>query len=282
MENYRENKALNQSMLKNYLVCPAYGKFLEENQQETDAMNFGSAFHDYMESKTTGKSFKYVVFNPADRPEPQKTMASNANKAWKEAFFANNEFALSEKDFEAIKAMYSNICTWVEFHLRKKDAEFERELYGVLSGFDCKGKADILQKKSNTIYIGDYKTCQSADINDIPRAIAEYKLHFQAAFYIDLAKQEFGEGLNYEFFWIFAEKTAPFLSNVVYASTQMIEIGRDEYQKAIEIYKQSNESKEFAGYEIFNPIEKGRRVPNYVDLPAYYVNTLEKKFQYFK
>ena len=58
----------------------------------------------------------------------------------------------------------------------------------------------------------------------------------QAAFYVDVAQAL--DGNKRDFYWVAVEKEAPFAVAVYKASDAMLEHGRREYRKAIELYKE--------------------------------------------
>jgi len=63
-----------------------------------------------------------------------------------------------------------------------------------------------------------------------------YQYQVQAALYVDVA--EAIDGKNRDFYWVAVEKDAPYAVAVYKASDEMLERGRQQYIKAIDLYKE--------------------------------------------
>lgn len=63
-----------------------------------------------------------------------------------------------------------------------------------------------------------------------------YNYAVQAAYYCDIA--EVIDGKKRRFYWVAVEKDAPYAVAVYEASDAMLDYGRREYRKAIELYKE--------------------------------------------
>jgi hypothetical protein len=62
----------------------------------------------------------------------------------------------------------------------------------------------------------------------------EFGYEVQAAYYVDVAQAI--DGKKRDFYWVAVEKDAPFAVAVYKASDAMMEYGRTQYKKAIELY----------------------------------------------
>jgi hypothetical protein len=96
--------------------------------------------------------------------------------------------------------------------------------------------------------ITDYKTCDKADEASARRAIANYSYYISAAQYID-GVSAVGIDDDPAFLFIFQEKTAPYLVNVVGLDDKAIATGRERMRLACEIWRDCTESGEWPGYE---------------------------------
>lgn len=82
----------------------------------------------------------------------------------------------------------------------------------------------------------DVKTCVDARSDAFIRSVMTYGYAIQAAYYCDIA--EAIDGHNRNFYWVAVEKEAPFAVAVYKASDAMLQYGRTQYLKAIELYKE--------------------------------------------
>ena len=87
------------------------------------------------------------------------------------------------------------------------------------------------------LIIPDYKTTQSASPRKIPKIIADYKYHMQAAWYSDMAfGLEIAEDIV--FLLVFQEKKAPYLVTVAEIDLDGMRMGRGLNDKALETFAQ--------------------------------------------
>ena len=82
----------------------------------------------------------------------------------------------------------------------------------------------------------DVKTCVDGRPDPFVRSVMTYGYGVQAAYYLDVA--EAIDGKKRKFFWCAVEKDTPFAVSVYEASDAMIERGRAQYKRAIELYKE--------------------------------------------
>lgn len=85
-------------------------------------------------------------------------------------------------------------------------------------------------------HIIDLKTCQDGRSDAFSRSVMTYGYAVQASWYCDIA--EAIDGKKRKFYWVAVEKDAPFAVAVYEASDAMLEYGRAQYRKAIELYKE--------------------------------------------
>lgn len=85
-------------------------------------------------------------------------------------------------------------------------------------------------------HIVDVKTCADARPDAFVRSVMTYNYAVQAAYYCDIA--EVIDGKKRRFYWVAVEKDAPYAVAVYEASDAMLDYGRREYRKAIELYKE--------------------------------------------
>ena len=92
----------------------------------------------------------------------------------------------------------------------------------------------------------DYKTCESADDGAIARAVANLRYDMQADWYA--AGVEAITGLRCPFLFVFQEKEPPYLITVCQLDYDARASGRLRNERAIEIYRDCEESGIWPGY----------------------------------
>lgn len=93
----------------------------------------------------------------------------------------------------------------------------------------------------------DYKTTVSAEPEAIRKSVHQWGYHQQDAWYID-GVNALGLVDNPVFFFIFQEKTAPYLVTVVQLNQDATDIGRARNRQAIEIYAECDATGHWPGY----------------------------------
>jgi hypothetical protein len=146
------------SNIKKYLDTPReahYQKFFAPHK-ETDALAFGSALHDFLESKhITGKDFPYNIFEPPINPKTGKSYGKET-KAY-QLELSKIENPISADDMQTIDEIWSMIrnssYSWYfeQTILKKGIAEPSFFVEGL---HKYKYRADVLTDKT----IFDYKT----------------------------------------------------------------------------------------------------------------------------
>lgn len=96
------------------------------------------------------------------------------------------------------------------------------------------------------LIITDYKTAAAADNDSIQKAAHSHGYHQQAAWYEDgVAALGLGEPA---FVFIFQEKTAPYLVNVVQLDAIAMRLGRERNREAIDLYRKCVAADRWPGY----------------------------------
>lgn len=116
------------------------------------------------------------------------------------------------------------------------------------TGITRRGRLDWLPDAgSGRLIIPDYKTCRSADLASIAKAIHSYGYHCQAAWYRD-AVMAVGHADDAAFVFVFQEKEPPYLVTVVEPDLVALRLGAALNRKAIDIYVECVESGRWPGY----------------------------------
>ena len=100
---------------------------------------------------------------------------------------------------------------------------------------------------SGRLIIPDYKTTTSAENRAVARKIADLGYHQQAAWYSDAARA-MGLAEDVAFVFVFQEKTAPYLVNVVELDGVAMQLGRGLNERALTTYRRCTDSGHWPGY----------------------------------
>jgi hypothetical protein len=94
----------------------------------------------------------------------------------------------------------------------------------------------------------DYKSCRSADIGHIRRAMWDYGYAAQADWYLDGAATLDQTYDGTSFYFVFQEVAAPYLVTVVEPDADALAIGRQRNREAIEVYRECTETGHWYGH----------------------------------
>lgn len=278
------NDYLSSTQLKAYAKSPKFAKFMLDNpQEETDAMRFGSLFHDLMASHAAhyGDDMKIVsewmhgiaVFEP---PVNEKTGQPYGvtTKAYKEAydkFLQENEGKILATREEADLAFnMSNIliqgsgCT--QKQVRKllkwaKDVEVSY-FYETEDGIKLKVRPDLLTRDK----IIDWKTCSldALDEESIARQIIKYRYDVSLSMYQYVLHEITGKW--YKPYLVFVTKSEPYdamiadISEWCYRYEPEIDftsigVGAMEFKRLLDLHTQCVKNNEWPGAESVLPEE---------------------------
>jgi hypothetical protein len=116
-------------------------------------------------------------------------------------------------------------------------------------GVDRRGRVDWLRRpdEDGRLILADYKTCSSADPSAIARAVVQFGYHQQAAWYRELV---IGLGLarTAPFLFVFQETTAPYLVHVVELDGELLMMGAERNERALQLYVDCRERGVWPGY----------------------------------
>jgi len=218
-DEYHEGEGVSSSELKTMLRSPAHAKV---KGTYSPALAFGRAFHMAI--------LEPELFESTYTLMPK--FSGTGMKARKEAWLAENEGkeTLSEDDYGTIRHMSAAVKA-SKFWPRIKDYDVE------IAHFAQDPKTNILMKcKADMIgdWIIDVKSTQNASGESFVRDAIKFGYHISAAYYQDIVKLATGRMLP--FMWIAVEKSEPYGVAFYEADSAMLEVGREEYLRALSIY----------------------------------------------
>ena len=300
-EGYRDY--LSSSQLKAYAKSPKFAKFMLDNpQEETDAMRFGSLFHDLMAScaehnksfveALKGWSKNLAFFTPPLNPKGKPFgSTSNAYKEAYDGFMQANEgkTIISEADYELVTSMVLSLlnnCGATSEQVKKLLNWGKPEVsifYETEDGIKLKIRPDLLTKSK----IIDWKTTNLDDLTEesINRTILNYGYHISTAMYQYVAKQVLGKWLD--FYLVLVQKQAPYdcvmvnMANYGYRYLPDVDMvipgpGALEFKQLLDLHIKCKKTNEYPGAETFIPGDKYRIME--IEPPRYYTNKFIEEY----
>lgn len=258
-EYHADKEHISASALKKIKVSPLHYREAEE-EKETDALLFGSAYHTYiLEPDKFDK--QYYIFDDAVicgaliAKGAKSPRAMKEYKEWKDAqlSFADGKTTIDKEDFDTLVKMKARLMAHPYARMLlsngRNEVAYMGEIETEAGTIKVKIKPDHFNQ--NKKIITDLKTCVSASLDDFPRHAAELDYHIQASFYSDLLEKIDGDNRPYTFFFIAQEKKAPFAFNLFECSPQFTSQGRYEYEMLLQLYKYCSDNNTWPGYQVF-------------------------------
>lgn len=281
---------LSSSQLKKYLISPKAFKFALDNpaEEKSDALCFGSLFHDLMEwcSRVDGDKDKQInswahchlaVFEPPINKTTGKPYGATSNP-YKEAYREfENKYCLysivSQEEYNALVAMGHSLilnsgATSEQVRKLLRWGKPEVSHFVEYEGLKFKWRPDLETPHK----IIDYKTIASDDLSErsINAQIAKYGYDISAAHYLFFDHLQTGKWKR--FYWIFVSKQPPFDAVMVDASKWtydydpetdivMPQVGAIKFKALLDLHIQCSRKNEWPGSEIFIPqADNGLRI----------------------
>lgn len=218
---------LSSTDLRRLLRSPAH--FKNPTIADSPALAFGSMAHAFILEPAIAEA-RYRPRSDVDG----RTKEGKQVREWEASLAASQGVKfVSRADYDAAVSIASAVNTHLGCqHILNGG---QAEIAGLLSDFDginSRIKPDYLTEH----HIVDVKTTTDARSDAFTRSIMNFGYTVQAAFYLDVAAAI--DGIKRRFYWVAVEKDAPYAVAVYEASDAMIEHGRRQYKRAIELYKE--------------------------------------------
>jgi hypothetical protein len=255
--------------------------FIEEEKKETEAMQFGSAYHTFILEEEIFEQ-EYFVFDETEilkiliSEGAKSPRATNKYKDWKfeQEDLAGTKTMLDLDTFNLIKSMKNRLMSHRYVRSLLSNGEAEKSIYTdieTFTGQKVKVKIRPDHKKNNKRIITDLKSCADASVDGFPRHAAELDYHIQAALYSSIMEAVEGKKMAWSFFFIAQEKVKPFAFNIFEASPQFISQGNYEWEQLIMLYQWCLENNKWPGDQVFTENKYGINVLN---LPAWNIKEI--------
>ncbi len=225
--------------------CPAKFRYEQlHGEPPKKAFDFGRAAH----REVLGRGDDLVVVD-ADN------WLTKVAKEKKADAYAAGKTPLLAKEYEQVKAMAAAL----------REHEYAGRLFAPGSGraeqtivwrdkdtgVMRRARLDWLRnrpKPGKRFIIPDYKSAASADLDSVNRAMSEHGYARQAATYLDAVTAIEWAGKHTEFWFVFQEKTAPYVVTVARPDPLTVEMGRFYNRKALHLYRECVETGYWPGY----------------------------------
>jgi hypothetical protein len=180
---------------------------------------------------------------------PQVDKRTKAGKAEWKTFQekAKGKMILTQDEANAIEGMkesiYNNITAYdlLLEGIAEQSIFFKDPVYNFLG----KVRPDYYTSLKEVV---DLKTCQDAGYDAFSRAIANYKYHFQALFYLDGLTEVTGVE-HTKFIFIAVEKEPPYGVAVYEATKDMLKTARKQIAPLLDVYAKCLKTKVWPGYK---------------------------------
>ena len=201
----------------------------EVKREETRAMTIGTLVHlAVLEPDKLDGAF---IVKPAGLD-----MRTVKGKEWKEK--AGDLPILDQSDADMLKGMRDSVWAHPDAKAFLENSQKEVSMFlDHASGLTLKGRADMVGES----FIGDVKTCESADPASFGRSMSTFNYHVQAAMYLLLSGKD-------AFDFVCVEKIPPYAVAVYEIAPQALEVGRRLLDTAIATIALCEETSSWPGY----------------------------------
>lgn len=237
--DYRKATGLSQSSLKKFLVSPAhYLASLEEVQEPTKAMQFGTAFHANM-----------LASEPTDIYAVKKKVdgRSKEGKQYNESFALENQgkVVIDEEEHSKIIAMADSMMAH-EFAGKTIQALTHKEfaVFGTHKGVRLKGLIDGYNEKEGIVI--DLKTAEDSSPKGFKRAIWDRAYDIQVAHYTWLLTNA-GKRVN-AFYFFAIEKEPPYAVGCYIINPNSLLYSFKNWDEAIERFAECQKTGNYPAY----------------------------------
>lgn len=236
-ERYQAASGVSKSMLDILAhKTPAHlQEYMRRPPVQSYAQEFGAILHRALLEPDTFKDGFYV------RPD-KMTFTTKEGKAWQTAH--PGKPILTSQEALQITLMVSAVHTHPFAKRLLAGCEREQSLFvGDAQGTLRKSRLDALTKGN---VIPDIKTTESASLENFERSISRYRLHVQAAYYLDNCNLA---GIDKRiFFFICVEKIPPYAVRCLQLMAEVIEYGKILYNHDLQIYRNCLETGEWEAW----------------------------------
>lgn len=239
---YHANPGLNISRLKRLAVSPLHFQHVPPADDQTVPMRLGTAAHcAVLEPQRFERD--YVMWN---RVSDAGNVCPRKGQYW-DAFrreHPDNEIVTPDEYNHAL-AMQRAVRSdkWAMKYLASGEAEVS--MRWTMHGRLCRGRADWLGLVDGQPHLVGLKTAEDCRLHKFSNAAARYGYHMQWAWYHD--GYEYIRGVRPVMKEIVVESKAPYAVVVYDIPDEVIEIGREEYTRLLELLADCERANDWPG-----------------------------------
>jgi len=241
---YRQAPGANISSLKAMRRSPAHylAKVMAPASEPTPALIFGTLLHRAcLEPQNLDGSY---VVKPADMD-----FRTKVGKEWRDA---QTVPIIDAQQAEALQKASAKVLAHPHASAILARADKEVSVFkkrSLTSDLLLKGRMDaVAVDEQGLTTIADIKTCEDASSDAFARSIATYGYAEQAAFYMDLLKDDRNDKKASYFVFIAVEKYAPYEVAIYCLDEDSIELGRERNNRHLDTLERCLAANEFVGY----------------------------------
>jgi hypothetical protein len=212
---------------------------------ETSALNPQRVTHDATRALDVGKAAHALVLGEPEFARhfavlPFDNLRTKEAQAWKATTEEAGKTVVRADDFETVKAMAAAQKRSPQVSRAFRNGKPEKSLIckvGTGPSVWLKSRPDWLPDDPANGWIIDYKTCRTLEPRKFSAAAFEYGYHLQAALQVDVTQAVLGVdpmGVAH----VVQEKESPYLAELRMFSPEQIELGRQEYRKALLLFSE--------------------------------------------
>ena len=242
-DEYHEQEALNKSGLVQLSKSPAhfYEWYHAPNEEPTNAMAFGTAIHTAI--LEPDKFDKSIIIAPKVDKRTKKGKAEWTTFEKK----AKGKIILTQDEANAIEGMRKSVFNNITAYDYLLEGIPEQSVFfnDPLHKCFCKVRPDFY---SNLKEVVDIKSCLDAGYDAFSRAIANYKYHWQAWFYLNGLTEV--KGVEHKkFIFIAVEKDPPYGVAVYEATKDMLKTAKRQIAPLLDVYAKCLKINVWPGYK---------------------------------
>lgn len=246
-EAYHADKtAVSSSVLKTILKSPAsfYSQFLEGKEETNDAFRLGSAVH--MALLEPKKFFHYYLKQP-DFGDQRSSKNREKKEEWMKAQ-APKAIILNEAEYIRIEGMINSVMKHPDASNLLKGGQPEISGYycDPETNIKCRIKPDFIN--FDLMMMIDVKTTQDCTRDAFIRSILKYQYDFQLAMYGEGTRLITGQSVNH-FIFLAIEKDPPYEVGVYLCEESILNKGRNDYRRALDLLSDCLEKNHWPGYQ---------------------------------
>lgn len=240
-EAYQSASGVSRSMLE-WLApprTPAHfkAKYIDKliPDEETPALLMGTLTHRCLLEPDTVTDAFYV------KPDGMN-YSTKAGKEWRDSH--EGRPIITAEQASAINGMRDSVWRHPKASAILKASECERSAFVDDNGLLLKARFDALPRSGNVI--ADLKTCEDADLDSVEKAMFNYGLFRQAAFYLRVAELL---GLKRDYFvFVFVEKSPPYCVACYTPADVILEAGAMMVSRDLQQLRNCYETNRWPGY----------------------------------